>query len=466
VPVAKLVEVNGVVELSEGDVPVVIRRAYGLGEVVFVACALDEAPLRDWKGRNEFWRKVLRLDGDGGNEGLQQQYAPRGGMYYADLSGQLMTGLDQFRGVKFVSFGLVAGLIFLYILVIGPGDYVFLRFGLKKLEATWITFPLLVIGISAAAWGAASWLKGSKLHVNQVDVIDFDVENDRIRGVTWVNIFAPKTMRFDLELAANDFRGEALKPVTAWGFQGRTGLMETGNRLAAASGAYYYGDELGSVRGLPVQVWSSKAMVARYEASIAEDPVEFNFKLTPEGVIEGSVTNRTGRTLQSPWLIHDRWLFTLSDLAPGATVEFKAGDRRDLSTVLRGVTTTRVEKDQYQALTTSYQGYNSDPAYVLRYMGLYGAADGKSYTGATHAYQRFVDLSGQIGLGRPVLICQAVADRGGAAAEDEADVVTLLRAGEPLGGSPQDRRWTTFRFLGPAIVPPRASRAGEPAPAP
>ena len=41
----------------------------------------------------------------------------------SDLSSQLRIGLEQFPGVKLIPFGWVAFFIFLYILLIGPGDY-------------------------------------------------------------------------------------------------------------------------------------------------------------------------------------------------------------------------------------------------------------------------------------------------------------------------------------------------------
>ena len=46
--------------------------------------------------------------------------------------------------MKLIPFGWVAFFIFLYILLIGPGDYFFLKKVLKRMELTWITFPTIV----------------------------------------------------------------------------------------------------------------------------------------------------------------------------------------------------------------------------------------------------------------------------------------------------------------------------------
>ena len=47
--------------------------------------------------------------------------------------------------MRLVPFWLVAGLIVVYILLIGPGDYFFLRKLVGRMEWTWLTFPLVVL---------------------------------------------------------------------------------------------------------------------------------------------------------------------------------------------------------------------------------------------------------------------------------------------------------------------------------
>src|SRR5690606_34289183 len=53
--VPRLEEVRGRIEAYEGsratDLPLVVRAAHGLGEVVFVAADLDRAPFLDWPAR-------------------------------------------------------------------------------------------------------------------------------------------------------------------------------------------------------------------------------------------------------------------------------------------------------------------------------------------------------------------------------------------------------------------------------
>ena len=79
---------------------------------------------------------------------------------YNDLAGQLRSALDRFDGVRLVPFWLVAGLIVVYLLLIGPGDYFFLRKLVGRMEWTWLTFPA---GRAAGVrWGPTCWPTGSR----------------------------------------------------------------------------------------------------------------------------------------------------------------------------------------------------------------------------------------------------------------------------------------------------------------
>src|SRR5206468_4430200 len=80
-----------------------------------------------------------------------------------ELASRLQKSLEAFDDVPVISFGWVALFILIYILIVGPIDYFFLKKVVKRLELTWITFPAVVLGISAIAYFTAYWLKGNEL---------------------------------------------------------------------------------------------------------------------------------------------------------------------------------------------------------------------------------------------------------------------------------------------------------------
>ena len=89
---------------------------------------------------------------------------------YRDLAGQLRSSLDQFQGIRLVPFSVVALMIVAYILLIGPGDYFFLKKVLGRMELTWITFPTIVVLTSLAAYALGRYFKGDEVRMLATDL--------------------------------------------------------------------------------------------------------------------------------------------------------------------------------------------------------------------------------------------------------------------------------------------------------
>ena len=124
--VAKLADGLGAAEVREGDLPLVLRAPHVFGRVTFVALDLARGPLAEWPGRTPFINRLL--DGRPAARIAANKISAefRRALGLTDLAGQLRGALDQFPGVELAPFWLVAGLIVVYLLLIGPGDF-FLR---------------------------------------------------------------------------------------------------------------------------------------------------------------------------------------------------------------------------------------------------------------------------------------------------------------------------------------------------
>ena len=154
----------------------------------------------DWPARPRLLARLLQTrseeeDSAMGQEGLGQVTH----VGYDDISGQLRSALDQYSHVTLVRFSWVAGLLVLYLLLLGPLDF----FGLHKLgrpQWTWVTFPLIVLAFCVlAVWLSQRW-KGSRSEINQIDVVDVDLEQGTVRGTTWANMYSPQAARLDMDL--------------------------------------------------------------------------------------------------------------------------------------------------------------------------------------------------------------------------------------------------------------------------
>ena len=194
---------------------------------------------------------------------------------YTDLSGQLRSALDEFTGVRTIPFSLVALLIIFYILLIGPGDYFFLRKIVRRMEWTWLSFPIIVVAVSGAAYVLAYYLKGDQLRVNQADLVDVDAASGFVRGATWLNIFSPRMETFNLSLQPRLPDGRTDASAQSWfawlGLQGGAlgGMNPRGANPTLWPEHYSFCARSCAMLGVPIQVWSTKSFTGRWSASTA-----------------------------------------------------------------------------------------------------------------------------------------------------------------------------------------------------
>ena len=196
-PLAVFKDLRGTVTCFEGtgganDRALVVQYPVGFGEVTYVALDLEQAPLAQWPARPRLIARLLQTrseeeDSAIGSEGLGQVTH----LGYDDIAGQLRSALDQYSHVTLVRFSWIAGILVLYILLLGPLDF----FGLHRLGRphwTWVTFPLTVIAFCLLAiWLSQRW-KGNRVEVNQMDVVDVDLAQGTVRGTTWANVYSPQ----------------------------------------------------------------------------------------------------------------------------------------------------------------------------------------------------------------------------------------------------------------------------------
>jgi hypothetical protein len=261
---------------GEKDEIIAGQSAFGLGRVTVIAFDLDQPPFTEFGHRPEFWDWVLREGGaDRASVGSEGKPKPGGSNLTEEedeLAVALRTHTDTFEGVPVVSFGWIALLIVLYILLIGPVEYFFLKRVLGRLELTWITFPIIVLTVSLAAYFTAYSLKGRELKINKVDVVDVDPASGRVYGTTWFTIFSPRIDNYTIGVTSGDGWSTNQEPsgtTVSWVGAPR------GGRASLLRRNYRYHSDAGSIADglekVPVQVWSTKSFTANWSAPIESD---------------------------------------------------------------------------------------------------------------------------------------------------------------------------------------------------
>ncbi|WP_205679076.1 hypothetical protein [Aquisphaera insulae] len=442
-----------------GNLHLVVRGAYGFGRVTLIGMDVDQKLLSEWPDRGLFWARALDLRNEqvGGETAAGMMGGGRiSHSGVTDLSSQLRIGLEQFPGVKLVPFGWVAFFIFLYILLIGPGDYLFLKKVVRRMELTWITFPLIVLAVSLAAYLAAYKLKGNDLLVNKVDVVDVDQEAGLLRGRSVATLFSPQNRDYGVGFVpiAPDREGEiavdagpspadgpprprsGTELVTSWFSvpEAQFGAMGGGNRrfnLVGGSYSYEPAGMLERLENVRIPIWSTRSFTARWFARTGP-LVESSLRPIGTDRLAGTITNRLGYPLVDALLAFGKQVYLLDEIAPGATVKVELMGDRNLAGELRS-----------RAGSFMPERHGNDRPSINRGNLMLSAMFHESESGHANgvhlgnALLNELDLTGQLALDRPMLVARIKRPGAQVALENvpnrpRIDQTTLLRIILPL----------------------------------
>ena len=455
VQVAQMDEVErrgGQVIASTLSTPLVVRGSYGFGRVTLVGFDVDAQPFAGWPDRALFWIKTIDLKAPPAATADSVALASQRIMTQniSDFATILRRALDQFQGMKVISFGWVAGFIAIYILLIGPGDYFFLKKVLKRMELTWITFPVIVVTVSLLAYFAAYKIKGTDLRVNQIDVVDVDMANQIARGTTWMNLFSPQNRDYSiavqpLPITADATAESAPTPgteiVLSWFAAPESGLrgMNSRGQGTGFNGSGYTYDPPGRAERLEdvrIGIWSTKGIVARWFGPAPKANSILDVDLQPVGTdrLAGTVTNRMNVPLKNTIICFGKEVYyQVGTIEPNATVQVDTTLNRGLAGYLQedAFRNSFLPTNQY-----NYANESINRANLVRELMFHDSESAGQglIPSRTH---RELDLTGQLLLDRPMLVAEidrpgAVLDLGNVSGTIKTDRTTLLRVILPL----------------------------------
>jgi hypothetical protein len=412
-----LADIRGTVVVAESAGPalrpILVEYPIGFGEATLLTVDLDREPLASWRDRPRLVRRLL--EGSSERADQAEREAARGRVAhigYEDLIGQLRAALDEFQGVALIAFSSVAALLVLYAVLIGPADYFLLRWWGRRMERTWLTFPLLVVIFCGLAWWGAVYFKSDRRLVNQVDLVDIDAESGLIRGALWAHIYSPNTQTFDIALTPRPpmprASGDSGSLLTWQGLPGvgLGGMNSTAGTLFNAPYRLAVNDAGGSLRveprNMPIQIRATKGVAGRWWMQGESAAPGRVLTASTDGMLDGEVTNLLTVPIRDGWLAYNHWTYRLpQQLAPGQRVRL---DRRLPEGNLVWRLTQKYVGEDYKEFSTPWDEASRDVPRIMEMMMWHQAAGGQSYTGLRHRYQAEIDLSAHLRTGRAVLV--------------------------------------------------------------
>ena len=421
---------------GENQLPLVVRSSVGFGEITFVGFDLNSIAINNWPEKNKLFDRLetAQYEGLGGSPSLATKQNNIISHFdgHSGLLNSLLSTLDQsFGGITVTPFIVIVGLIILYLLLIGPGDYWITSIWLKRPEVTWITFPLIVAATSIGAYYSAITLKGDQLVTNQVEIVDIDTESNNGRGVVLSHLFTPNADRFNISYQINNPDGQPITNATSYtSWLGKPGYglgsMQGGGVNAVNLNADYFsqsltprGGEKASVfvAGMPVQVWSTRSLMHRWLGDVG-DSLETDLAWNEDRLVEGSITNEFGIKLENCYLLAGDWAWRLGTLNKGETLSID----------------NSVSPIKIKTLIKTF-GNDKKIDNLLNKLSLLGS--GTLQLGNRIGSQlAFCDLSHYLANGDALLLAKS----------NNAEPSTILESGKPLEND-NDKHWQHFRFL-------------------
>jgi len=276
---------------TQGGVPLVVDAPLGRGHVLYLALDLGLAPFTSLAAASPLWGGLLG-PALAPRVGLlaTQGGAPGGGPGMQNIWG-ILNVLNNLPSTAAPSVGLFVALISLYILALGPLNYLVLR-RLRRQELSWITIPALAVLFCLGTFLFALQGKGRDVLLNAISVVHLDSAAGARPVESYVGLFSPT--RSDYHLAVPGVvLPEALPANGSWG---------TRPGDATPLGLRFQQGEPTVVDFTNMNMWSLRAVRLRGQTTLP-GAIESRLHVGAGGTIVGSVTNRTGRRLVGVGLV-------------------------------------------------------------------------------------------------------------------------------------------------------------------
>jgi len=428
----RFTEPRGIVFMKDGDLPLVLRCAHGLGTIIYFGGDLSGRPLNNWRDRTALVRNIMQwssgMRSAGGAANVRSGAMLQLG--YNDIAGQIRSALDQFEGVRVVPFSVILLILTAYWLVIGLFDWFFVHKVLKKPILTWITFPLWIVLFSFLTYVLAAPGRPDDTAINYLLVYDYNEESRVGRTFVWRTMYAP----VDRHFSSGSKLHSSNNGYYSWNGLPGSGLGGMAPKTVSPSVWQIDSEQVSynEIANVPVQTRSTKSFFSRSAFFFGEPESEYRVifsKLSDEeGVPVGTikVPDET-LPLKNCILVYGRWALELGEIEPGQTIRItKTTPRREMRDLL--IPPKALEDAALRGIAT-YNPQSTDLEYIVRVMTLHRALGGYESTGLHHAYMPSLDMSDLLSADRALLLGTVVDDYKSSVS---IGATTVFRASLPI----------------------------------
>src|SRR6266581_2805606 len=222
--------------LAAGAQPLLLERRVGAGVVTLATFDWNQEPVAGWSGTGPLLRQLIARAVFGSDSSSQTTlYAggpgpvPFGGQStIGTRSGALSSTLGNLPGLDLPSLQLTGALVLLYVLLVGPVNYLVLG-AIRRRALAWVTVPLIAVIAAGGAYGAGVFTKGRSVQANQITILHLQPGWDRAYQETYTGIMAPSRGDYQATITGSPLlispiAGNGAYDVSAFGTGSRSGI--------------------------------------------------------------------------------------------------------------------------------------------------------------------------------------------------------------------------------------------------
>jgi len=283
--------------VAQDGIPVIIQRPFGFGEVIYLAADLAAPPLRNWPDSKKMFGSLLAT-----RPPRPPWNSSRWDIPFSNGAASTLSNLNVPPALA------VIGWLGLYILVIGPVNFLILK-RLKRRTLAWLSIPMIAIIFSGIAYGLRTVYLGTRPVLNRVSVVQAWDGEGSAEVKSLIGLYSPSRARYTL-LAKGGF---FLYPYSGSPeYSNSTAQLESGSTLQWAEGT--------QMADLPVEIGGLRIVAA--QGDVAALPLSQNLVLEIQSgipILQGKITNASTATFHNAVLVTPGGWRRLGELAPGSS---------------------------------------------------------------------------------------------------------------------------------------------------
>lgn len=277
-------ETRGEIVVQEKNWPLIVSMPQDAGQIHYIALDLGLAPLDTLAGQPAFLPKLVN------------EFNPSSHFFDNNQWRGIRRSLTLIPDQTLPTPGAVSLYLVLYILAIGPVNYVVLG-RLKRREWAWFSIPLIILLFCGVGYVSSFRLRGGRPLLRQITVLQSESQAAVARVDSFIGIYSPSRTAYTLEMAA----ATLIEDLSDSNFQ---------NKLAITSGSLTQVENLqADIGGMPTIIAHSQLPAPHITANLNRNGQ----------TIQGTIINDTGQEITHAYFIEGNNISEVGTIPSGET---------------------------------------------------------------------------------------------------------------------------------------------------